>query len=110
MPSLYAKYLEERTDDRIIESEYGFATYRRLPNNQMYIVDIYILPEYRHQGLGSSIADEIARIADSEGCTELIGTINPSCKNATASISTLIAYGMEVSSSGENCVIFKKEI
>jgi len=110
IPSLYARYLDERTDDKIIETLRGFASYRRLPNNQMYIVDIYVLPEYRNTGVAASLANMICEKAKEVGCTELIGTVNPSCKKATESIMVLIAYGMKVSASTENCIIFKKEI
>ena len=39
--SLYAEYLREKTDDEIIETVEGFATYRFLPGYACYIIDIY---------------------------------------------------------------------
>ncbi len=109
-PSLYARYLDERTDDKIIENEFGFITYRKMNSIQMYIVDLYILPEMRCKGLASKLADQVEVIAKGLGCTEIIGTVNPSCYGAKESILTLIAYGMDVYSSTDNIIYFKKGI
>ena len=108
--SLYAEYLKERTDDRIIENDKGFITYRRLNDDQMYIMDIYINPECRKKGMASHLADRVCDYAKSMGCKEVIGTVNPSAKGATESLAALIAYGMKVLSSQENCIVFKKDI
>lgn len=110
MDSLYAKYIKERTDDEILENEYGFATYRFLNENQCYIVDIFVVESMRKKGVASAMADHIADLAKEKGCTALLGTVNPSCKGATESIQTLIAFGMTVSSSTDNIIIFKKGI
>jgi ribosomal protein S18 acetylase RimI-like enzyme len=108
--SLYAEYLKERTSDFIIEDEFGFATYRFVDEKTVYIVDIYVKPEHRYDGIASSLADDIVRIAKQRGCTTLMGTVQPSAKNSTASIKVLMAYGMTLASSGNDFVIFKKEI
>ncbi len=110
MKTLYAKYLEERTSDQIIERSEGFATYRYLNENQVYIIDIYVLPEFRELGIASILADNIAEEALKKGCKEMLGTVVPSTNNATTSIMILIAYGMSVLSSSNDLIIFKKDI
>lgn len=110
MDSLYAQYIKERTDDQIIETDEGFCTYRYLNSDQVYIVDLYIMPEFRKKWHASSMANTVCHEARSKGCKELIGTVVPSCKGANASILTLIAYGMEVKSSSDNLIVFKKDL
>ncbi len=110
MPSLYARYLEERTNDQILEIPEGFATYRYLNDKQVYLIDLFILPEFRNKGVASLLANTICEKARVKGCTEFLGTVVPSCKNATDSIRVLIAYGMVVSSSSDNLIVFKKGI
>lgn len=110
MTSLYARYVDEKTDDFIIEKEYGFATYRFIHPNKCYIIDLYILPEYRKNALASKFADKICEEAKAKGCTELIGTVIPSNYGSTESIQILIAYGMKVAESSNNLIIFKKDI
>lgn len=110
MLSLYAQYLIERTDDRILEIEEGFITWRQISPETFYIIDIYIKPQFRECGIASNLADQVCRFAKAAGAKEVIGTVVPSLKGATESIQTLVAYGMRVSSSTENLIVFKKEL
>lgn len=109
--SLYAEYLKERTYDKILELDFGFITYRHLEDQKTtYIVDIFVLPKFRRQGFATKLADEIAKEAISAGHTRLIGTVDPSMKNSTESIKTLLSYGMKLQSLGPNFIIFEKEL
>jgi predicted GNAT family acetyltransferase len=108
--SLYSEYLLERTTDKIIELEYGFVTYRYLNEKQVYIVDIYIKPDSRKSGRASMLADQVVKEAKEKGCTELIGTVNPSCAGSKESLKVLFAYGMDLLSSQNNIILCKKDI
>lgn len=109
--SMYADYLRERTTDEIVETDKGFATYRYLPEDRaVYIVDLYVAPEHRKQGVASTIADEIVKCAKLIGYAKLIGSVMPSAKGSTASMDVLRAYGMKLKSSGVDFIIFEKEI
>jgi GNAT superfamily N-acetyltransferase len=109
--SHYADYIREHRGDGIIENEKGFATYRFLNEGKsVYIVDIYIHPDFRHDGAASIIADSIVDVAKAKGCTELLGTVVPTAKNSTASLKVLLGYGMSLQSSGNDLIVFKKDI
>jgi GNAT superfamily N-acetyltransferase len=111
--SLYAKYVKERLGDEIIETEYGFATFRYIDKHNsraVYIVDIYVLPEYRKSGEASKLADRIAVIAKDQGCNEMIGTVLTSARTATNSVKVLLAYGMTLKSSTNEALVFIKSI
>ena len=109
--SLYADYLLERTEDRIVECETGFATYRYLNDGKsVYIVDIYTVPDARGEGCASLLANMIVSEAKEKGATELLGTVVPSAKGATISLKVLLAYGMKLKSAGDNLVVFRKDI
>lgn len=110
MSSLYASYLSERTNDKIIETLEGFVTYRYINTKTVYIVDIYTCPECRGAGVASRFADKVVVEAKAKGCTELIGTVVPSAKNSTISLKVLIGYGMTLDSSSQDLIVFKKEI
>lgn len=110
MPSLYAQYLTERTDDKIVETAEGFATFRLISPKSVYIIDIFVLPQYRKNGVASSLAHGIVTEAKRFGCNELIGTVVPSMKNSTESIKALMAFGMSLSSSSDNLVVLRKDI
>lgn len=108
--SLYSQYLTERTNDLILENDWGFATYRYMPENTVYIVDIFVSPKSRRQDLARTMADCIAAEARAKGCTSMIGTVVPSCKGSHASMLVLIAYGMKLESAGPDLIVFRKEL
>jgi GNAT superfamily N-acetyltransferase len=108
--SLYSEYLLERTNDHIIEADQGFVTYRYLNEKQVYIIDIYVKPEFRRKRCGSALADKVVEEAKTKSCTELIGTIIPGLKGSDASLKALQAYGMALHSANNNIIILKKDI
>lgn len=111
--SHYAEYLRERTEDRILETEEGFATYRFTQSQggqSVYIIDLFVHPDHRKRGVASSIADRIVAIAKLRGCTKLLGTVVPSMKGSTASLRVLIGYGMWLQSAAADLVIMEKDI
>lgn len=108
--SLYADYIQERTNDLIKECQGGFCTYRYLNETEVYIVDIFVIPEMRQTGLASNLADEVVKEAKEKGCTTLIGSVSPSCKGSTISMKVLLGYGMLLHSAGQDYILFKKLI
>lgn len=107
--SKLSNYLKERENVDSIESEYGFATYF-ISGDECYIKDIYIEKQFRELNLASKLADQITEIAKERKCKYLTGTVCPLAKNSTVSLKVLIGYGMELVSSKENLIIFKKDI
>lgn len=111
LDSKYAKYVKERTNDSIIENQYGFATYRYLDDGKVvYIVDIYVDNHIRRDGHAKALADKICKEAKEKGAQYLIGTVAPSAKNSTVSMKVLMAYGMTLHSAQNDCIIFRKEL
>ena len=108
--SLYAEYLRERTKDEIIEGERGFATYRFTDEKTVYLVDLYVRPDFRKSGVARETADLVAEIARKRGCTKMLGSVVPSTKGSTESLKVLLAYGMTLESSGPDFIIFGKEL
>lgn len=109
--SHYANYLSERTTDFIMEDSNGFVTYRFLNDGKsVYIIDIYVIPDMRKQGLASDFADIVVSMAKARGCEEVLGTVVPSSKGSNESLRVLLAYGMELKSSAHDIIIFRKGI
>lgn len=108
--SLYADYIREKTNDHILETADGFATYRFPDENTVYIVDIYVPKEIRKSGVATCLANEIVNLAKLKGCTKLIGSVVPSAKDSDTSLKVLQGYGMTLDSSTNDFILFKKEI
>lgn len=113
MASMYAKYIEEKTTDQILETDRGFATYRYIDHEgikSVYIIDIYVLPECRQQGFASYMTEIIAKKSASDGCKQMFGTVMPSSKGSTLSLKAQLGNGFELSSSAQDAIILRKEI
>lgn len=108
--SMWANYLREKSNDQILETEKGFATYRYVDEKTVYIIDLYILPDFRQSHVAVSLADTIVDEARKKGCNKLLGSVVPSAKNSTTSLRVLLGYGMSLESSSTDFIVFKKEI
>lgn len=107
--SLYAEYLHEKTDVKMLESPNAFATYV-FTDRGCWIKDIYVKPEFRKTSVASDLANMISEIAKSKGIKTLLGSVIPSNKNSTDSLKVLLAYGMTLESCGNDFILFKKEL
>lgn len=108
--SLYSEYIGEQTKKSIIETEKGFVTYSFPDKTTVYIEDIYIKPEHRKTHEASNLANQVVSIAKERGCTRLLGSVVPSTNNSTKSLLVLTSYGMKLSSSTNDFIVFEKEI
>lgn len=108
--SHYAQYIRERTHDHIYEDNFGFITWRYLPTGEVYIIDLFVPKEFRRDGHAKRFADKVVKEAKEKGSTKLIGTVVPSMKNTTISTLALIGYGMKLEQSGQDLVVYGKEI
>lgn len=110
MSSLYAEYLQERTDDQILENDKGFITWRYLNAKQVYIVDIFVRKKFRNQDIASKLADYVCSIAKNLGYKEVLGTVCPSAKGSNYSLRVLWGYGMSLCSADKDIIVMKKEL
>lgn len=111
--SMYGDYVRERLGDEILEFAYGFATFRFIEQDGVpcvYIVDIYVKPEFRKSKVASEMADQIVLMGKNKECKMLLGTVSPRARNATDSLKVLLGYGMVLHSCSSEVIIFKKEI
>lgn len=108
--SMWANYLKEKTEDLMRETEHGFATYKYIDEKTVYIMDLYVDPDFRKSNVASKLADSIIEEAKGKGCVKLLGSVVPSNKNSTASLKVLLAYGMVLKSSSNDFIVFEKEI
>ena len=107
--SLYKKYVEERTNKQVLESDHGFAVYS-FTEDAVYIEDIFVETDYRNTDLATNMAYEIGRIAREKGFKKMLGSVVPSANNSTISLKVLLANGFKLDSCAVNFILFSKEI
>ena len=99
-PALYEEWLFEKNTARVIlacdgDTAVGFALYfynfsTWLGRAGIYLEDLFVLPEYRGQGIGKTLLKTLAKTAVAEGC----GRVEWSCLDwNTPSIEFYRAHG-----------------
>jgi hypothetical protein len=109
MASLYADYIKAREGFETLENSHGFAIYKIMDQN-IYLKDIYILPEKRNSGHATDLADAISEIGITQGCTKLLGSVCAFDQNATTNMKVLLAYGFKFLNSTQDMIYFSKEL
>ena len=67
MKSLYGQYIQEKEGAHIIEDEKGFMVYKYQPTERLvHIPEIFVLPEFRNNGIGTSYLNILEDIIDNE--------------------------------------------
>ena len=107
--SHYAEYVKERAGHAVLEDARGFIVYV-IGGEECYIVDAFTAPEYRRSGVASRMMSEIADIARGKGCTFLSCSVRANAKNATQSLTAILAYGFRLLSHDEKGIALVKEI
>lgn len=75
--SLYADYIKEREGKLTIETDKGFIVYKHYPSlRQMFICELYIVPNERNSGLGEFFINHVVEIAHDLGCTHIACTVD----------------------------------
>lgn len=108
--SLFADYIKEREDIETLEFEKGFITFKMLPDNTIYMKDIYVIPEARREGVGTFLTDKVCEIAKERGCKKVFGSVSLGANNASDSLKAQLIYGMKLHSIKDNMIYLVKDI
>lgn len=111
---MFAAYSKEREGvETEIEPEKGFATWKMIPPvsreqfQQLaqqgiepaapaaWLIDIFVAPDYRKNGVASTLADRVAAAAKAQGATKLLGSVDARNHTRTAAMKAILAGGFE---------------
>lgn len=109
MKSLYAQYLEEKTERKILETEHGFITYE-IYDKCCYIVDIFVVREERLGGLAKEMCFRVGDIAKEQGCKFILGSVPVSNKDSTEGLKMCLAMGMKLHWTDDTMVYLIREL
>lgn len=110
LTDMYAAFLSETEEMHFVQEPFGYAMYKFLPDNSCYVVEGYVLPEFRRQGKSKVIIDKVYEIAKQKKCDKLFSSVGTKVKNAARNMKMLISYGMELHSANSDIIYFVKEI
>lgn len=107
--SLYAKYIEEREGAKIIENDYGYLTYK-LRSPECFLANIFVLPEYREEGIGGVLLSALEKEAKINACHVITANIDLKSKLATGTLIAAVKAGFQVISANNDILLIAKEI
>lgn len=104
-----ADYWREREGRKTIQTNFGFVSYK-VDGTACLICDMYVVPEYRKEKIGTELANQVVKEALSVGCEFLIAEVYLAAFNATESIKAILAYGFSLGSAEPGKIILFKHI
>lgn len=115
---MFAAYEKERqgVETEVDPHGHGFVTWKPLwsgqvpPPRDAYVVDIYVVPEHRKNGVASRLNAVVAEKAKAIGATRLIGTIDSRNLTRTPTMKAMLANGYEFDRVDGFMLVFSKEI
>ena len=108
--SLYAKYIKERENSEIVETDYGFATFKIFDNGEVYVVDVYVEPKLRRQGKASELLDKIQEVTKPLGSKVLTTSVDLNANGVENSLNAIYKYGFMAIKRINSMIYFSKEI
>lgn len=108
-PSLYAQFVAECYDRKIIENDTGFITFEII-GPVCHILDVFTVKETRRTGAFYKLCKQVHEIAKESGCNKIIGWINLRCKTSTKSMKAQLAMGMTIGGSDTKSIWLERDI
>jgi GNAT superfamily N-acetyltransferase len=108
--SLYAQYVKEREGFETLEVEHGFATYKQVDPDMVYLRDIFVEQDFRQDGIATKLSKQVAEIAKGLGATKLTGSVCIDAAGVTISMKALLGDGFQFSHAVGNMIYFVKDI
>lgn len=95
MNSLYEQYIKERESLDVIKTDKGFITYRReFPN--CTISDLFVLKEFRQEGVGSFLANQVFEICKGAGIKTVYCQVDKRANGHHLSQCAIEAFGFDL--------------
>jgi GNAT superfamily N-acetyltransferase len=125
---MLAAYELERQGTRTeIEPGKGFATWKLLfdpsigeaaqgqlaqqpPPRDAYLVDIFVAPEYRKNGVAGSLAERVSLAAKALGANRLVGTVDTGARTRATAMLAMLSYGFEFDRVDGSLLVFTRGI
>lgn len=109
MKSLYEKYRKEREGVDVISTDRGFIFYRIIFPN-CHISDYYVLPEFRKNGHGYFLANQVFEICKQAGVKTVYCQTDDNSNGVELSKFTIENFGFELVEKIAGISLYKMEV
>ena len=108
MMSLYAQCMKERYGYEVIETEFGFITYR-IDGTNCTSTEIFVRKECRGI-LWKQLWNELVERCRSLGVTKIFGFIDTQKEDPSSRLVAYVRYGAKVVEAKDNVIVLEWEI
>lgn len=106
----YFEYIKEREQAETIQSDYGFIIYKKIDENVVYFTDIWVTPEKRETGGGSTLFNAAVDLVSNLGFKSILGSCSVSDKNCTKNLQHMLNRGFSIHSVSGDLIYLIKNI
>lgn len=106
---MWKDYVFEREGVEVLEHEHGFSLVKQV-GDALYLQDVYVVPEFRRQGVGRSMLEIVEVVAAERGLKKVITSCDPKANDSTESMKAILACGFRMHTCENNLVYLIKEI
>lgn len=105
----YARYIYEKANIYLVESDHAFITYS-IEKDTCMIHDLWVDPEHRKLKIGSVMADHVSSIAKDNGCSKLVSTVMVNSNGCEDALVAQVKYGFKIIGSDSERIYLSKGI
>ena len=107
----FPAYLKEYQGQEYLETDFGFVTYKIIPETQtIFAPTVFVDKAYRKGGYGRDLMDEVSDIGRDADCRVLLGMVQMDYKGKETSLMAALSYGMKIVSSSATEIYLSKEL
>lgn len=107
--TLYAKYMRQRSDAKVLEDGSGFIVYK-INQDECFIIDMYVDDNVQQTGRGKELINALSDLARFERCKYISANIHLTDKNANKTLISALHAGFKVVKAEVGILIILKEI
>lgn len=107
--TLYAKYILEREDAKIIENADGFLIYR-IVGQEAFIVNLFVDSKSRKKGICEELVSILEKKAIEQRCDHLSGLIQINDPGRNVTMQAALRIGFEIAGVNPQSILIIKKI
>lgn len=107
--TLYAKYILERENTKIIENAHGFLTYKIL-GTEALIVNLYVDPKSRKSGVCGDLINILETTAQKIGCEFISGSIQLFDPGRNTTMQAALKLGFSIEGANQQSIFIVRKI
>lgn len=107
--TLYAKYISEREDAKILENENSFLIYKII-NKEIIILNLYVDIKNRKSGICANLIFNLETIAKENECDILSGHIQLNDIGCNVTMLAALNLGFKIGAANQQSILIYKKV